>query len=63
MNKPELLVSVFFADEVRSAWAEGSGTQIAPDKLKAISPSALRSLYESQDFLPSAPLDEIDQYL
>jgi hypothetical protein len=45
------------------AWVEGSGTQIAADKLKAISPGALQALYESQDFLPSVPLDEIDQYL
>jgi hypothetical protein len=45
------------------AWAEGLGSQIAADKLKPISRSTLQALYESQDFLPSVPLDDIDQYL
>lgn len=46
-----------------SAWAEGFGNRISNGQLKPISPKVLQALYERQDFLPSVPLDDIDQYL
>jgi hypothetical protein len=46
-----------------SAWVEGNGGKIPKTKLKKISTQKLRSLYEDQDFIPSVPLGQIDQYL
>jgi hypothetical protein len=42
-----------------SAWVEGKGTA-APE---AIKPTRLKQIYESQSFLPSVALGQIDQYL
>jgi len=42
-----------------SAWVEGKGTATP----EAIKPSRLKQIYESQSFLPSVALGQIDQYL
>jgi hypothetical protein len=46
-----------------SAWVEGGGGNIPKNKLTTISTTKLRKLYNTQSFLPSAYLGQIDQYL
>lgn len=46
-----------------SAWVEGDGNKIPKSKLKRITTKRLRELYEDQEFIPSVPLGQIDQYL
>jgi hypothetical protein len=46
-----------------SAWAEGGGNQISTSKVTEVSLTSLQDTYEKQDFLPSAALDQVDQYL
>ena len=46
-----------------SAWAEGGGDNIAQSKLKKFTSTKLKGIYEDQNFVPSVPLGQIDQYL
>lgn len=46
-----------------SAWVEGGGKKIPKSELNRISEKRLRDLYEDQQFLSSATLEDIDQYL
>jgi hypothetical protein len=47
-----------------SAWADGNGdARVAPANLTAISKAELRTLYEDEDFVPSATLNEIGALL
>jgi len=46
-----------------SAWVEGGGGNIPPEKLKKITTTRLRQIYEKPDFLPSKALGQIDEFL
>jgi hypothetical protein len=42
-----------------SAWVEGHGSAVP----EAIKPTRLRQIYDSQSFLPSVALGQIDEHL